>query len=276
MFAKIALDFPDDPKVINAGFIAELVYVRCTLYAKAARTDGVINRARLKRWLAGIPGKPDKHMAALVAVGLVEIHDEGWNIPLKVWCRWNKTADEIAEESQTKSTAGTKGNHVKHHVEKGVTHPGCRWCLAEPSHSASKVLAEPSQTPRTSSLEVETETEVETDSLSSSNGSSSVATNPTRREQIIAEHVRIAKALANDRGHTIRDDKAWTGAIVTRVSADPNLERWSAMFPTAPADAIAAWLHGDKGSQQYYPTADELAAAEDGPEIADVIEMRWA
>lgn len=159
MFAKIALDFPDDPKVINAGFIAELVYVRCTLYAKAARTDGVINRARLKRWLAGIPGKPDKHMAALVAVGLVEIHDEGWNIPLKVWCRWNKTADEIAEESQTKSTAGTKGNHVKHHVDKGVVVAGCRYCLAQASQGASEVLAERSQEPRKSSPETETETE---------------------------------------------------------------------------------------------------------------------
>lgn len=220
MFAKIALDFPDDPKVINAGFIAELVYVRCTLYAKAARTDGVINRARLKRWLAGIPGKPDKHMAALVAVGLVEIHDEGWNIPLKVWCRWNKTADEIAEESQTKSTAGTKGNHVKHHVEKGVTHPGCRWCLAEHSHSASKVLAEPSQTPRTSSLEVETETEVETDSLSSSNGSSSVAPDPIDDMDSIIN--RIIKECAAIRTSKKRPDDpvAYHEAIVTQMQAN--------------------------------------------------------
>ena len=37
------------------------------------------------------------------------------------------------------------------------------------------------------------------------------------------------------------------------------LDRWLELFPTAPPDAVAAWLHGDKGSMRYYERADELA-----------------
>ena len=95
LWSKLAVDFPDDPKVIVAGYAAELAYIRCTLRAKAAMTDGVIHRARVGRWLAGIPGRAEKHMAALVSAGLIETCDEGWRIPLEVWRKWNKTADEI-------------------------------------------------------------------------------------------------------------------------------------------------------------------------------------
>ena len=169
LYAKIGLDFPDDPKVIEAGAYAELAYLRCTLHAKANRSDGKIHRLRLSRWLAGIPGKPEKHMDRLVAVGLLEVHADGWAIPERVWRRWNKTAEEIDEVRVQKQEAAAKGNHVRHHVEKGITRGDCPYCehqpIAQSSHSAKPqrevVVADPS--PKT-----ESETEVETKTSSSS------------------------------------------------------------------------------------------------------------
>jgi hypothetical protein len=55
--------------------------------------------------------------------------------------------------------------------------------------------------------------------------------------------------------------------------AHEDIGRLSEMFPTAPATVIAACLHGDKHGLAYYPRADELAAAQDGPETADIIDF---
>lgn len=98
LYAAIDVGFPDDPKVIDAGDLAELAYLRCVLRSRQHLTDGVIDRRVLGRWLAGVRGKPAAHMDRLVEVGLLCTHDAGWCIPLNAWKKWNPTKVEVEEK----------------------------------------------------------------------------------------------------------------------------------------------------------------------------------
>lgn len=138
LFAKFDVTFPDDPKVIEAGDIAELVYLRCVLRCKAHGSDGVIHRRRLARWLVGIRGNHEHHMATLVNVGLLCLHPDGWCIPPNAWGKWNLTASEVEEKRKKKAEAAAKGNHERWHVN-GKRSDSCVHCIAEPSQTASQV-----------------------------------------------------------------------------------------------------------------------------------------
>lgn len=138
LFAKVDVTFPDDPKVIEAGDLAELVYLRCVLRCKAHGSDGVIHRGRLARWLVGIRGKPEAHMATLVAVGLLCVHPEGWCIPPNAWGKWNLTATEVEAKRKKKADAAMKGNHDRWHVN-GKRSDSCPHCIAGASQDGSQV-----------------------------------------------------------------------------------------------------------------------------------------
>lgn len=75
-----------------------------------------------------------------------------------------------------------------------------------------------------------------------------------RADAVAVEYARMA--VTNARGVT--NPKAYRRKAENTCRADPELQRLLGMFPTAPASAVAAWLHGDKGSQQYYSRTDEL------------------
>lgn len=100
LYAKIDCAFPEDPKVIEAGDIAELVYLRCVLKCRELLTDGVIHRVRLDRWTVGIRGKATVHAARLVEVGLWELHPDGWRIPHAVWAKWNPLASDVQDKRE--------------------------------------------------------------------------------------------------------------------------------------------------------------------------------
>jgi hypothetical protein len=84
---------------------------------------------------------------------------------------------------------------------------------------------------------------------------------------VISEFVRIGIAGMEARGEAIKSDTGIRDFFRKQVTERPELDKWVDMFPTAPPDAVAGWLHGDKGSMNYYPRSDELAT---------VIEMRPA
>ena len=94
-----------------------------------------------------------------------------------------------------------------------------------------------------------------------------------RHERIVADFVRLGLDGMEARGEPIKSAAGIRRHFAEQATQNPNLPKWSAMFPTAPTDAVAAWLHGDKGSMRYYPRVDEIAAAEDGPEMATVTEL---
>lgn len=58
---------------------------------------------------------------------------------------------------------------------------------------------------------------------------------------------------------TVDNEDAYRRKARTTALTHDDLGRLSALFPTAPADVIAAALHGEKHSLQHYPRSDELA-----------------
>lgn len=93
LYAKIDVSFPDDPKVVDAGDLAELVYLRCVLRSRQQLTDGVIDRRVAPRWCAGIRGRLNGHFARLVEVGLLAEVPEGWAIPEHAWRQFDLEAE---------------------------------------------------------------------------------------------------------------------------------------------------------------------------------------
>lgn len=270
LYAKVGCSLPDDPKMIDAGDICELVYIRCLLRAREALSDGVIDRRRLPRWCIGIRGDVKKHAARLVEVGLWELHSDGWCIPADVWTRWNPMATEVQakrdEEAERKRRFREKKRNESADVPTGQKR----------THGTRDAQPEPEPEP-----EPQGEPETETKNPSSQNGSSTARPaggedSSSRRNDVIANYVRLAIDGMEQRGEPIKSRTGLERHLTEQVTAMPNLQVWPALFPTAPADAVAAWLHGDKGSMRYFPRADEIAAAADGPHEATIHALRLA
>lgn len=105
-------------------------------------------------------------------------------------------------------------------------------------------------------------------SLDSPEGGDNSASRLTDIAQAYASHA-YKTAVAS--GVQVKfQDRYEAKAHRTALSHD-DIGRLAEMFPTAPATVIAACLNGDKHGLQYYPRADEIEAAQDGPENADVI-----
>ncbi len=113
IYAQFEVDMPDDPKIIEVGDLAELVYYRAIMRCREHLTDGVIDRRVVGRWFAGIRGKTPTHLAALVAVGLLLDHPDGWCIPPHVWTRRNptKAAVEAKRDAETERKRLWKERH---------------------------------------------------------------------------------------------------------------------------------------------------------------------
>lgn len=67
--------------------------------------------------------------------------------------------------------------------------------------------------------------------------------------------------IAVQQGANIGNPDGYARRARQTALAHPDLERYLERWPTAPADAVAAWLHGDKHSMGYYHDThdDEVA-----------------
>jgi hypothetical protein len=67
----------------------------------------------------------------------------------------------------------------------------------------------------------------------------------------------MAVSAAKRKG-PVTSEAGYADKARTRALADPELVRLLDLFPTAPADVIAAALHGEKHSLANWPRSDEL------------------
>lgn len=83
-----------------------------------------------------------------------------------------------------------------------------------------------------------------------------ISSDDRRRAKVATEYARIAYEQATAGNYKIKDEAAYrsskTAFALRHKSIDHYLERW----PTAPPDAIAAWMHGYKHSMSYWPEID--------------------
>jgi hypothetical protein len=126
LFAKLLVGYAEDDKIIAAGPMAELLYVRSLAFAKRDGKDGWIADNQLAAFALRIPGAR-RHADRLVELGLWERNGAGWYVTS--WLRHNRAAAEIA---QAKSASAKLGNHNRWHLgPNGVPKADCDHCLEQ-------------------------------------------------------------------------------------------------------------------------------------------------
>lgn len=128
LFVPLDVDYASDPKVLRAGAMAELLYIRSLCLAKRRMEDGHIESVQLAGLCLGIPGKPASHAEALVLTGLWEKNGDGWYIA--AWLKRNPSRETIQAQVKRKAEGGAKGAHGKWHTVDKPSH-GCSYCVAE-------------------------------------------------------------------------------------------------------------------------------------------------
>lgn len=116
LFVKLDAEYATDDKLIAAGPLAELLYVRGLAFSKRQMVDGLIKTNQLPAVGIGIPS-PAKHAAKLVEVGAWEVTKDGWVIT--GWLKRNKSAAAIIEDKALRARASAEANHAQHHVGPG-------------------------------------------------------------------------------------------------------------------------------------------------------------
>jgi hypothetical protein len=89
LYVPLAVGAPEDPKILQAGDRAELVFYRALCFAKRAEADGFIATVQAPL----IRGATPKVIRQLVDVGLWHEDAGGWQIV--AWGRHNDLQSEI-------------------------------------------------------------------------------------------------------------------------------------------------------------------------------------
>lgn len=126
LYVPLDVEFATDPKIITAGHTAAYLYICSLAHAKRAQNDGRIARQQLPYLAPGLPGKPEKHAATLVAVGLWEQHPDGYAIA--AWLKHNLSAGDLQAQEDERSARGVLANHLRHHADKGIVMASCPHC----------------------------------------------------------------------------------------------------------------------------------------------------
>lgn len=167
-------------------------------------------------------------LARLVILGeLIVLRNQGGNHKTDPRHRPNRY--EIAISPGTKPTASLKSPRVE----------------AERVQATKPTSTEPSLEPSTSKSS--------TDLRACRSRGVGIPSDDARRAKVASEYARLAHEQATTGNYRIKDPTAYraskTAFALRHRQIDEYLERW----PTAPADAIASWMHGDKHSMSYWP-----------------------
>lgn len=127
LYVPLDVGYFDDDKVIEAGPMAELLFVRSLAFAKRSdKRDGHISASQLSIVAARI-SRHRQLAERLVDVGLWERNGTG--IYVAAWLHHNVPAEELAAK---KSAAGSRGNHVRWHLPpNGEPSSECEHCRKE-------------------------------------------------------------------------------------------------------------------------------------------------
>lgn len=135
LFVPLDVDYQSDPKIMRAGALAEILFIRSMALAKRLMEDGRIDEVHLPALCLGIPGRSATHVAALIREGLWTEVADGWVITS--WAKRNKSRAEIAHTAEMKRQASVKANHERWHVD-GRASATCPLCHPLPIRNGSQ------------------------------------------------------------------------------------------------------------------------------------------
>lgn len=121
LFVPLDVNYAEDDKIIDAGPMAELLYVRALAFAKRARSDGYIAASQLSTVAARIP-RYRVHAERAVEVGLWERNGTG--LYIRAWLKRNPPVED-------ETAAGVEGAHRRWHLKRNQPNPDCPRCVAE-------------------------------------------------------------------------------------------------------------------------------------------------
>lgn len=258
LHVQLDVEYPNNDRVIDAGPMAELLYVRAMCFAKKSMRDGLITRNQLTVIGRKIP-KVEKEAANLVDVGLWEVAPKGWRII--GWLQRNKPAAKVLAESERKRLDSIAKNHKRWHIDEGKTSPSCALCYPDRDHNMDQRCDPHSDSSEEKAQEEEEEhPQEETARHPRPDNLRTLRSVPAEEEyeevdrssNVISEYVRLAVQACRDRGTPIRHMEGFMDDQRKRCIAKPEFNRYQRDYPTAPANAVACWLHGDTHSQRNY------------------------
>lgn len=212
VYVKLDVDYQSDPKIMHAGYLAELVYVRSLALAKRTLLDGHIAQSHLTLLALGIPGKPERHAAALVDAGLWQTTEGGWLITS--WAKHNKSRQDIDAHRARKAENGARGAHEKWHTDPSKANASCVHCMANGWLTDGSLLS-PSHTQTWPKEKEETKTK-------------------TKEETEEETSVAIVSSGSGSPERPVDDDDQWVQTetdrrmIVTPPRAQPGTAAWRA------------------------------------------------
>jgi len=251
-WVKLDDGFPEHPKVEEAGGDAAWLHVCALAYCNRNLTDGfislgVVNRLSDRR-------APRKLAERLVTAGIWDATEGGWTIH-----------DYLDfQPSKAKVDAERAAARDRMAIARAAKEAAARSAELQANFAESSRNPDPTR-PDVPSAQV-SPTPKSLDSREG--GGDNSASRLTAIAQAYASH---AYTTAIAKGVQVKFQDRYEAKARSTALAHEDIGRLAEMFPTAPASVIAACLDGDKHALQYYPRADEIAAAEDGPENADII-----
>lgn len=132
LHVQLDVEYASDDKLIEAGPLAELLYVRSLCFAKRTLKDGKITHGQLTAVAIGIPS-PVKQARRLVDVGAWTATSDGYRITN--WLKRNKSAAQVRAEADRRSRDSIAKNHKRWHVDEHKLNPTCPLCYPELDHS---------------------------------------------------------------------------------------------------------------------------------------------
>lgn len=100
VWVKLDATYVEDEKIMAAGALAELVFIRSIAYCRRRFTDGVIKPGAIASLTLGVPETPATLVEALVANGLWVVHPDGWEV--LNFAVWQLTTTKLAIEAERK------------------------------------------------------------------------------------------------------------------------------------------------------------------------------
>lgn len=170
LHVQLDVEYASDDKLIEAGPMAELLYVRGLCFAKRTLTDGRISHGQLSAVAIGIPS-PTKHARRLVDVGAWRATTTGYQIVS--WLKRNKSAATVRAEAERKTKDSIAKNHKRWHIDESKTSPTCPLCYPEQDPRRDPVADTPSDS---SEVKAEAEALPEEEEESKASSSSRVGT----------------------------------------------------------------------------------------------------
>lgn len=160
LYVKLDASYADDPKIIEAGERAEVLYLRSLCLVKRILSDGFVADAHLPRF--GL-SQVNQRARKLTEVGLWDRDDQMGGYWIRGWGKHNKLSTEIRATRSEASEAGTLGNHRRWHEGRSESDPDCPHCSHPDGEPESGTRSPPRSqaSDRTRSPEPEPEPEPE-------------------------------------------------------------------------------------------------------------------